>query len=161
MKSENKNSIDKNTDTDTNHKNSNPAADCIFCAIVSGKIQAHKVYEDAETLAFLDIKPTTEGHTLVIPKDHFENIYTVPEELWCRVQLTVKKVALAAREAVNADGINLTMNNEAAAGQLIHHAHVHVIPRHNDDGLKLWEGKPYKSETEAISVAEKIKRELA
>lgn len=134
--------------------------DCLFCKIVAGDIPATKVHEDDETLAFLDINPVSEGHTLVIPKDHFENVYATPAETWCRVMLTVQKVAEAVRHAVNADGINLVMNNESAAGQLVPHAHVHIIPRHNDDGLKPWIGKPYKSPEEAISISEKIKEEL-
>jgi histidine triad (HIT) family protein len=134
--------------------------DCIFCKIASGEIPATKVFEDDETLAFLDIQPVSEGHVLVIPKDHFENIHTVPEETWCRLFLTVKKVATAVRHAVNADGINLEMNNEAAAGQIVMHAHVHIVPRHNDDGLKHWPGKAYKSPEEAQSIAEKIKEEI-
>lgn len=134
--------------------------DCLFCKIVAGDIPATKVHEDDETLAFLDINPVSEGHTLVIPKDHFENVYATPAETWCRVMLTVQKVAEAVRHAVNADGINLVMNNESAAGQLVPHAHVHIIPRHNDDGLKPWIGKPYKSVEESKSISEKIKEEL-
>ncbi len=147
----------QNTSDSTPHET---AADCIFCAIIAGKIPADKVFEDDETFAFVDINPTNEGHTLVVPKDHFENVYTVPPETWCRVMLTVQKMALAVRAGVNADGVNIIMNNEAAAGQIVHHAHVHVIPRHNDDGLKHWQGKPYKSAAESATVAEKIKGEL-
>ncbi len=134
--------------------------DCVFCKIVSGDIPAIKIYEDEETLAFLDIQPVSEGHALVVPKDHFENMYATPAETWCRVMLTVQKVAEAVRHAMNADGINLEMNNEPAAGQLVMHAHMHIVPRHNDDGLKHWPGKAYKSPAEANSVAEKIKTEL-
>lgn len=92
-------------------------------------------------MAFLNIKPIHPGHALVIPKDHFENIYTVPAETWARMNLTAQKVALAIREAVNADGMNVSTNNEPAAGQEIFHSHIHIIPRHNDDGLNHWEGK--------------------
>ncbi len=128
--------------------------------MIAGDIPAYKVYEDGETLAFLDINPVSEGHALVIPKDHFENIHTTPAETWARLMLAVQKVAEAVRHAVNADGINLIMNNEAAAGQIIMHDHVHIVPRHNDDGLQSWPGKPYKNETEALSLVEKIKEEL-
>ena len=136
------------------------AADCVFCKIIAGGIPAEKVYEDDETLAFLDINPVSEGHTLIIPKDHFENIHTIPDEAWCRVMLAVKKVATAVRHATNADGINLGMNNEAAAGQIVMHAHIHVMPRHHDDGKALWVGKAYKTPEEAQTFAEKIKAEL-
>ena len=130
---------------------------CIFCKIVKEEIPAEKVYEDEHTLAFLDIQPINEGHTLVIPKDHFENLYTLPDETLARMSLAVKKVALAIKEAVDADGINVGMNNEPAAGQVIFHAHIHVIPRKSEDGLHLWPQKDYKV-GEATVVAEKIRK---
>jgi len=130
---------------------------CIFCKIVSGEIPTNKVYEDEHTLAFLDIRPVNPGHTLVIPKDHFENIYTLPDEAMARLGLAVKKVALAVKEGVEADGININMNNEADAGQVIFHAHIHVIPRKSGDGLALWPQKDYAA-GEANDVAESIKK---
>ncbi len=133
--------------------------ECIFCKIATGEIPANKVYEDEHVLAFLDIRPVNPGHTLVIPKDHFENIYTLPDETMARLGLAVKKVALAVKHGMDADGINLAMNNEAPAGQVIFHAHVHVIPRIAEDGLKLWPQKEYK-EGEAESVAETIRKSL-
>jgi histidine triad (HIT) family protein len=136
------------------------AIDCIFCKIVSGDIPATKVYEDEHTLAFLDIHPTNPGHTLVIPKDHFENVYTVPAETWCRVMLVAQKVAIGVKNALSADGINLAMNNESAAGQLVPHAHVHVIPRINEDGFTNWPGTPYKDSEEMGAMGEKIKAEV-
>jgi histidine triad (HIT) family protein len=132
---------------------------CIFCKIVKGEIPAHKVYEDDETLAFLDIKPVNPGHTLVIPKDHFENIYSTPDETWARMMLAAKKVALAIKNSIDPDGINIGMNNEEAAGQVIFHSHIHIMPRSKTDGLKLWPQGEY-SEGEAVEVAEKIKEEL-
>jgi histidine triad (HIT) family protein len=139
----------------------NHAPDCVFCKILTGEIPALKLYEDDYTLALLDIRPTQPGHTLVIPKDHFENIYTLPAETACRMMMTVQKVSLAVKEAMNADGINLIMNNEAAAGQIIFHAHIHIIPRHNDDGLRHWGHKEYNEATnEAADTARKIIDEL-
>lgn len=135
-------------------------ADCIFCKIISGEIPAHKVYEDAETFAFLDIKPVQPGHALVVPKDHFENIYTVPAELWARMHLVAQKLSLIVREAVNADGINIHINNEVAAGQEVMHSHIHIIPRHNDDGLEHWHGK-VTDQAELEKIREKMKEELA
>lgn len=136
--------------------NSNTNPDCVFCKIAEGSIPAVKLYEDSETIAFLNHHPVHPGHTLVIPKDHFENIYTVPAELWARMNLTAQKVAIAVREGVDADGINIVMNNEAPAGQVVFHCHIHIIPRHNDDGLKHWDGQNA-SEEELKSSAEKIK----
>ncbi len=129
---------------------------CIFCKIIRGEIPSHKVYEDEHTLAFLDIRPNNHGHTLVIPKDHFENIYTLPDETLARLSLAVKKVAIAVKNGMDADGINLIMNNEEAAGQIIFHAHMHIVPRTKDDGYKHWPQGEY-LEGEAEAVVEKIR----
>lgn len=139
---------------------SNHVADCIFCKILTGEIPAIKIYEDEYTLGFLDIRPTQPGHTLVISKDHFENIYTLPPETLCRMMMTVQKIGLAIREATNADGINVIMNNEPAAGQVVFHAHIHIIPRHNDDGLRHWDHKAYTNTEERDSIAEKIRADI-
>lgn len=138
-------------------KHANHDESCVFCKIVAGDIPAVKIFENDAVLAFLDIKPVNKGHVLVIPKDHFENIYTVPPELWCRVMLAVQEVSVAVKNAVSADGINLVMNNESAAGQLVYHAHIHVVPRENEDGLVHWPHKNYDDEEDAKSVAEKIR----
>lgn len=132
---------------------------CIFCKIAKGDIPSHKIYEDEHVFAFLDIKPNNPGHTLVIPKEHFENIYTIPDEEFARVSLGAKKIALAIKNSLDADGINLSMNNEEAAGQVIFHAHLHVIPRYKTDGFKHFPKKSYK-DGEAEVVLEKIKKEL-
>ena len=133
--------------------------DDIFLKIIAGEIPAHKVYEDEYTYAFLDATPNNPGHTLVIPKERYKDIYEIPEEVLSHVMNTVKKVAIAVKKATNADGINIGMNNEPAAGQLVFHAHIHVIPRFKDDGLKHWGKKEYK-EGEAEKVAESIRAEL-
>lgn len=131
-------------------------SDCIFCKIISGEIPAEKVYEDAETLAFMNLNPTNKGQVLVIPKDHVENIYGLSEELAARMMLTTKKLALAVKNGVDADGVNLIMNNEEAAGQVIFHAHMHIIPRFNDDGLKHWPANAY-GEGEIVEWGEKVR----
>ncbi len=133
--------------------------ECIFCKIISGEIPSYKVYEDRETLAFLDINPVHEGHTLVIPKDHFENIYSIPPETLARLSLTTQKMAIAVKNAVEADGINIIMNNEKDAGQIVFHAHFHVIPRRHNDGLANWPQKPYEAGV-ASTLQEKIKHTL-
>ncbi len=133
--------------------------DCIFCKIVRNEIPAVKIYEDEHTLAFMDIQPNHRGHSLVIPKAHFENIHSLPAEDMCRVFLVAQKIATASRNSLDADGINIVMNNDSAAGQLVWHAHVHVIPRYNDDGGYI--GKKYTYIAgEMEEVAEKIKAEL-
>ncbi len=133
---------------------------CVFCGIAAGTVPATKIYEDEYTMAFLDIQPVNHGHALVIPKDHFENAYTVPPEAWCRLALAAQKVALAVRHAADADGVNINMNNEAAAGQIVPHAHIHIIPRFNDDGLTHWPHKTYMMQTEMNDMGDKIRQEL-
>jgi histidine triad (HIT) family protein len=133
--------------------------DCIFCKIIAGEIPAEKVYEDENTLAFLDIKPVNFGHTLLIPKKHSQNIFDLPTEELQGMMPALKKVAEAIKESVNADGLNITNNHEAAAGQLVYHLHFHIIPRFSNDGFVHWHGKSY-AEGEMSATAEKIKSAL-
>lgn len=118
--------------------------DCIFCKIVKGEIPCSKVYEDENIFAFLDIAPVHKGHTLVIPKKHFETILDIPEQELKELILAVKKVAIAVEKGVDADGFVVTMSNKKAAGQVVPHAHFHIIPRFEDDGLKHWPKIEYK-----------------
>ncbi len=134
--------------------------DCIFCKIVSGEIPAAKIYEDEHTLAFLDVNPNNHGHTLVVPKIHAKNILDISEEALAGMMPAVKKVSKAVFEGMGATGINIAMNNEKPAGQIIFHLHIHIIPRFHDDGLRVWtRKKPYKN-GEMEQVAEKIKKAL-
>ena len=130
--------------------------DCIFCKIVKEEIPCTKIYEDGKTLAFLDITPINIGHTLVIPKEHFKDIHEVPEELVTHMMKAVKKISTTLRTSLPCDGVNVAMNNEGAAGQVIFHAHIHVIPRFEGDGFELWHGKRSYEEGEMQKVAEKI-----
>lgn len=116
--------------------------DCLFCKIISGEIPSHKIYEDEKVLAFLDITPINKGHTLVVPKEHSENLLTMSEEQIGEVFLAAQKVAKKIEAVLKPDGFNIGMNNKPGAGQIIFHAHVHVMPRFNNDGFKLW-GKNY------------------
>jgi histidine triad (HIT) family protein len=106
------------------------AEHCTFCKIVKNKIPASYVYKDDRTIAFLDAKPANRGHTLVIPKKHYENIYEISDEEVAYLYKIVKKVAIAVRKGVNADGISILQNNGQSAGQVIFHLHVHIIPRY-------------------------------
>ncbi len=134
--------------------------DCIFCKIVKGKVPSSKVYESDEVLAFLDVGPINKGHTLVIPKKHFETILDIPENELKELILAVKKVAKAVETGVNADGFAVTMSNKKAAGQVVNHTHFHIIPRFKDDGLKLWpKGYNYK-EGEMEEFRKKITKQL-
>lgn len=131
---------------------------CIFCKIVKGELPSSKVYEDGDVVAFLDIKPVNPGHTLVIPKKHYVNIHDMPDELFGKVSIAAKKVADAILK-MGAKGVNIGMNNGEAAGQVVFHAHVHVMPRYGKDKFSLWVGKEYDG-NEREQVAKKIKSAL-
>jgi len=107
--------------------------ECVFCDIVKGKLNAYKVYESENYLAFLDINPRSKGHTLVIPKEHYSSILELPEEKIYGLFNTVKIVAEKIVKNLNARGINICINNGKEAGQVIPHLHVHIIPRYGDD----------------------------
>ncbi|MFC7113952.1 HIT family protein [Natronoarchaeum sp. GCM10025703] len=108
--------------------------DCIFCAIVDGEIPSHTVYEDDETLAFLDANPLAPGHTLVIPKAHHETLNALPEDLAPKVFDTLHSLVPAVEDAVSADACNVAFNNGEVAGQEVPHVHGHIIPRFEGDG---------------------------
>lgn len=108
--------------------------DCIFCSIVAGDIPARVVYEDDDVLAFLDANPLAPGHTLVIPKDHYETLGDLPADDGESVFAALHDLTPVVEESVDADGSNVAFNNGAAAGQEVPHVHGHVIPRFEDDG---------------------------
>lgn len=119
-------------------------ADCIFCRIARGEIPCAKIMEDAHCLSFLDIGPINAGHSLVIPKKHYPTLFEVPDEELAACVVMARTVAKAVYQAVGAAGLNLLQNNFRAAGQLVEHAHFHLIPRHDKDGfLTSWPGKAY------------------
>lgn len=133
--------------------------DDLFLKIIRGEIPSHKVYEDEHTFAFLDIKPVGPGHTLVVPKTQSRNILEIPENEWLQLTKSVRIISRAIKEALNADGVNIIMNNEPAGHQVIFHSHVHIIPRFEGDGIKPWPQGEYK-EGEVEEVAEKIRGAL-
>lgn len=127
---------------------------CLFCKIVRKEIPAHIVYENNETIAFLDIHPVSRGHTLVIPKHHSTNIFDIPSDDWAHVCESVRMLAARIESGLSADGINLMMNNREHAGQVVDHPHVHLIPRYKGDGLQHWPQGSYKDgEAESVAVA--------
>ena len=129
--------------------------DCIFCKIIKGDIPSNKIYENDKVLAFLDIGPVNKGHTLVIPKKHCTNILDIETEDLDAVSEVVRKIAPAIKQAVDADGLTITSSNGEAAGQVVMHSHIHIIPRFEDDGLKLWPQGKYE-EGEAEKTKDKI-----
>jgi len=118
--------------------------DCIFCRIAAGRAPAEKVLETSTVLAFLDLAPVNYGHTLVIPKEHYQNLLDLPDELWTEMGRVSRRVAQVLRQTLFAQGINVGMNNFEAAGQVVFHAHLHVIPRYFTDGLRLFPQEDYK-----------------
>ncbi|MEK7553052.1 MAG: HIT family protein [Patescibacteria group bacterium] len=130
--------------------------DCIFCKIVRKEIPAEIVYETEHWLAFLDIKPVNPGHTLLVPKTHFENLFDLPAERLAEFGGVAQKLARAVKMATNAAGLNLGMNNGRSAGQLIDHAHLHLIPRFENDGHRHWHGQTTPTKNELMEMKEKI-----
>jgi histidine triad (HIT) family protein len=128
---------------------------CIFCKIINGEIPCHRVYEDEKVLAFLDIKPLNPGHTLVVPKKHYENIEEINEEDLIALILAIKKIGLLIKEKLGVAGYNVSENNGEVAGQEVPHLHFHIIPRHNGDGLGPWPRKGYQ-DGEAEEVVKKL-----
>jgi histidine triad (HIT) family protein len=108
---------------------------CIFCRIAQKQVPSSLVYEDEKAVAFLDIRPLNEGHTLVVPKEHYETVFDIPQELIMHLHGITKKIAIAVKKATKADGISIIQQNGEAAGQEIFHLHIHVIPRY--EGQKL------------------------
>jgi histidine triad (HIT) family protein len=108
---------------------------CIFCRIAQKQVPATLIYEDEKALAFLDIRPLSEGHTLIIPKAHYETVFDIPQELITYLYGITQKVALAVKKATEADGISIIQQNGETAGQEICHLHIHIIPRY--EGKKL------------------------
>jgi histidine triad (HIT) family protein len=134
--------------------------DCVFCKIICGEISAEKIYEDEYALAFLDAHPNNLGHSLVVPKKHAKNILDIPEETLTHIMPAIQKVSKAVFQGMEASGVNVHINNEPAAGQVVFHLHVHIIPRFQKDGLKMWSKKlPYKA-GEKEQTAKKIKAVL-
>lgn len=110
---------------------------CVFCAIVADEAPAYRVHETDTTLAFLDIEPINPGHTLVIPKAHHETLTETPPDLAADTFRATRTVAEAVEAAMDPDGLNLFQSNGEAAFQEVFHVHVHVLPRHHDDGVGL------------------------
>ncbi|MBI1866314.1 MAG: HIT family protein [Candidatus Staskawiczbacteria bacterium] len=109
--------------------------DCIFCKIAKGELDSAKVYEDENIFAFLDIKPFAKGHCLVIPKEHFENIFDIDENILQKVIVIAKKISEKIKNNLKADGIRLSQSNGETAGQEVMHFHLHLIPKYKDDGV--------------------------
>lgn len=134
--------------------------DCLFCKIAKGDIPSEKVFENNDFLAFLDINPVNPGHILLIPKSHYKDLYDMPDNILSKAGPLIKRLSIALKKSLDANGINLAMNNESGAGQEIFHAHFHIMPRFEGDSYKLWHGMPYEREGLISETAEKIRKEI-
>lgn len=135
--------------------------DCIFCKIIAGDIPSTKVYENDDVLAFMDIGPVVKGHVLVIPKQHYNPLTAVPDDVLGKVMAVVKRVAQAQVDGLQADGVNVHQANGTAAGQVVPHTHFHVIPRYANDGHHWnWSAQEYRDMAEAAALADRMKAAL-
>ena len=128
--------------------------DCIFCKIVRGEAPSHRVCEDERTIVFMDIFPVTDGHTLVVTKDHFENVFEADEDTLAAVARTSHRVAAAIRSELAPDGLMVFQLNGRAAGQTVFHYHMHLIPRNHGASLQIHSRTP----GDATRLAEIAKR---
>lgn len=133
----------------------------VFERIVAGELPHRKLYEDDLVYAFLDARPNHPGHSLVVPKAPYPDVFALPDDVAARMFQVARDLAAAVKAATDAEGINLSMNNGAAAGQEVFHAHLHVIPRRTEDGGYLGRHEDYASDAEADTLAEKIRAALA
>ncbi len=132
--------------------------ECIFCKIVNGELPSFKIYEDEKTFAFEDINPISQGHTLIIPKRHAENLWEIPEEDLAAVHFASKKIIQAIKDALNPLGVACLQLNGRGVNQVVMHYHLHLIPRANDEPelpVSSWELKPGDMK-EIQQIAEKI-----
>ena len=135
--------------------------ECIFCKIIAGEIPAVKVLDEELVIAFMDINPSNQGHMLVVPKRHAENIFEIPESDLAATVKAVKICAKAVKEVLNAEGITILQLNGKASDQIIPHFHIHIIPRWENDGLPVstWEMKTGDME-EINDIARKVKKNI-
>ncbi|MCI9333469.1 MAG: HIT family protein [Lachnospiraceae bacterium] len=125
---------------------------CIFCKIINGEIPSHVLYEDEQFKVILDVNPATKGHALILPKEHYANLYELPEETAADAMKLAQRMMRKMTEKLDCDGFNIVQNNGEAAGQTVFHFHMHLIPRYKNDGeiLKYIAGDPGQEELERI-----------
>ncbi len=129
---------------------------CIFCKMVSGEISCFELYNDNVVKAFLDINPVSDGHLLVVPKKHYENIFVIPNEILAKINQVCKKMALLCKEKLEATGVNILNASGKSAQQSVFHLHFHVVPRYDNDGLDLWFHGKSKSLAEVKDIQQKL-----
>lgn len=131
--------------SDCDMKNEN----CIFCRILAGEIPSRVLYEDEDFKVIMDVGPATRGHALILPKEHYANLYELPEELAAKAMKLAKKMTAAMTDVLHCDGFNLVQNNGMVAGQTVFHFHLHLIPRYEQDdnaGMISWKQNSFSDE---------------
>ena len=133
---------------------------CIFCKIINGELPSKTVYEDDSFKAIMDIMPSAMGHVIVVAKNHAEDIFEMSEEDLSKAMIVARKVARAVKDATGCDGVNLLQNNGVAAGQTVFHFHIHIVPRFDNDTIRIkWD--TLSPQMEEISImAEKIREHI-
>ena len=126
--------------------------DCIFCKLANGVFPTNSIYEDDTFNVILDVGPATKGHALILPKEHYDNLYELPDETAGKAMILARKLGTEMVKRLNADGLNVVQNNGETAGQTVMHYHLHLIPRYKNDGQHiLWQpSEPSKEELEEI-----------
>jgi histidine triad (HIT) family protein len=134
---------------------------CAFCRIISGEIESRIVFEDAVSLAFLDHHPLFPGHSLLVPKNHYETLNDLPAELIEPLFTNARLMARAVEQAMKAEGTFIAINNRISQG--VPHLHIHIVPRRKKDGLKgfFWPRNPYKDEAELLKTRKAIQKAVA
>jgi len=134
---------------------------CVFCKIVRGDIKAYTVYEDEKTVVFLDSGPIFEGHCLICPKEHVDNIHDLPVGLMEPLLKTAKVIGAAVEQGLGAEGSFMALNNTVS--QSVPHLHLHVIPRRKGDGMKgfFWPRRPYRDESHMLAIQEALRKAIA
>lgn len=133
--------------------------DCVFCRIVEGKAPAHRVAEDERTVTIMDAFPASDGHVLILTREHYENLHDIPEETLCAVAAQSKRVAAALRKELAPDGIGVYQLNGPAAGQSVFHYHMHIIPRHMGQKRNV-HGREHGDDTKQSELARRIRAAL-
>ncbi len=130
--------------------------DCIFCKLANGVFPTNSIYEDDKFNVILDNGPATKGHALILPKEHADDLFELPDETAAEAFKLAKKLGKHIKETLGADGLNVVQNNGEAAGQTVRHFHLHLIPRYNNDGQKIqWEPTSPSSE-ELVKIKEEL-----
>ena len=135
--------------------------DCIFCKIANGDIPSKTLYEDEDFRVILDLGPATKGHALILPKEHADNLYELPDETASKVFVLAKKLAIKMKEKLNCDGLNIVQNNGEVAGQTVFHFHMHLIPRYKGDQVGITWHPGELSDADKEEILLKVKEQLS